>query len=139
MASETCTCGSGLPFARCHGDPRNDFARAQALREAEGIAFLFPAVRLRGRAVEEFADEAAAAHPDTDDVPVEDGLALVEPVELRRLVAAWAEPYADRWRSLTTAAGDVDAAERGLVVGALRATVAERQPTPRELIEPLDD
>ena len=139
MTTDTCTCGSGLPFARCHGDPRNEYARVQALREAEGIPFLFPSVRLRGRAIGDFADETAASFPATDDVPVEKGLALVEPQELRRLVESWAEPYADRWLSLTTASGDIGAAERALALGALRAAVAERQPTPRELLEPFDD
>lgn len=139
MAADTCKCGSGLPFARCHGDPRNEFARAQALREAEQIAFLFPAVRLRGRAVHDFADETAAAYPDTDEYPAEEGLALVEPDELRRLVESWAERYADRWLSLTTAAGDIGTAERALALGALRAAVAERQPTPPNLLEPFED
>jgi hypothetical protein len=139
MASDTCRCGSGLPFERCHGDPRNEFARVQALREAEGVAFFFPAVRLRGAAIVDFVDETAATHPETDLPPVEDGLALIEPVELARLVDSWALPYADRWRSLATAAGDVGAAKRSLALGAVRAAVAERQPTPREVLEPLDD
>jgi hypothetical protein len=139
MTADTCKCGSGLPFARCHGDPRNEYARAQALREAEGIPFLFPSVRLRGSALADFADETAATFPAADEPPVEAGLALVQPAELRRLVESWAEPYADRWLSLTTAAGDIGPAERALAVGALRAAVAERQPTPRELLEPFED
>jgi SEC-C motif len=139
MARDTCKCGSGLPFARCHGDPRNEFARVQALREAEGIAVFFPTVRLQGPEVEGFVEETAAAFPDSEDLPVEEGLALIRPEELGRLVDSWARPYADRWLSLTTAAGDVGAAERTLALGALRVAVYERQPTPHELLEPLDD
>jgi hypothetical protein len=59
-AFDACTCGSGLPFARCHGDPANDHARVTALREAEAIAALFPAVRAQGAAIEVFLDEIAA-------------------------------------------------------------------------------
>ena len=140
-ATDVCACGSGLPFSRCHGDPRNEFARVQALREAEAIAWMFPSVRLSGAEVDAFADRAALEHSSDDDLPkalLDEGLALVNGAERQRLVEVWAETYADRWASLTRASGDVDAAERALVVGALRAAVAERQPTPHELVEPLE-
>jgi len=42
-----CSCGSGRSFGRCHGDPRNEFARTQALAEARQVALLFPSGRLR--------------------------------------------------------------------------------------------
>ena len=138
---DTCQCGSGLPFSRCHGDPRNEFAREQALREAESVAMLFPSVRLHGEEIDAFAERAAAAYPD-DDPPgdlLEEGLALVDAPEWRRLVDSWAEIYADRWQSLTETAADRDAAERALVRGALRAAIAERQATPRELVEVVED
>ena len=110
---DTCQCGSGLPFSRCHGDPRNEFAREQALREAESVAMLFPSVRLHGEEIDAFAERAAAAYPD-DDPPgglLEEGVALVDAPEWRRLVDSWAEIYADRWQSLTETAADRDAAE----------------------------
>jgi hypothetical protein len=127
--AEPCSCGSGLAFSLCHGDPRNDFARAQALREAESIGAFFPAVRVRGAAAEAVATGA------TED----EAVGLVEADEWRRVVDSWAEPYADRWESLTTAAGDVAAAERALVTGALRAAVDEAAPTPPELVAPFED
>jgi hypothetical protein len=101
---------------------------------------MFPCVRPAGREVEAFVDAKALAHP-SDDVPnaaLREGLALVDEQERRRIVELWSDPYADRWASLTHAAGDVGAAERALVVGSLRAAIAERQSTPRELIEPLE-
>ncbi len=138
---DTCQCGSGLPFSRCHGDPRNEFAREQALREAESVAMLFPSVRLHGEEIDAFAERAAAAYPD-DDPPgglLEEGVALVDAPEWRRLVDSWAEIYADRWQSLTETAADRDAAEAALVKGALRAAIAERQATPLSLVEVLED
>jgi hypothetical protein len=54
-------------------------------------------------------------------------------------VDSWAEVYADRWRSLTETAADRGAAERALVKGALRAAIAERQASPRKLVEQLED
>jgi hypothetical protein len=140
-AIDACQCGSGLPFSRCHGDPRNDFAREQALREAESVAMLFPSVRLHGEEIDAFAERAAAAYRD-DDRPgdvLDEGLALVAAQERRRLVDTWAEVYADRWRSLIETAADRDAAERSLVKGALRVAIAERQATPSEPAEHLED
>ncbi len=140
-AVDTCQCGSGLPFSRCHGDPRNEFAREQALREAESVAMLFPSVRLHGEEIDAFAERAAAAYPD-DDPPgdlLEEGVALVDAPEWRRLVDSWAEIYADRWQSLTETAADRDAAEAALVKGALRAAIAERQATPLSLVEVLEE
>jgi hypothetical protein len=133
-----CTCGSGLPFDRCHGDSRNDFARDQALHEAGGIAFLFPSVRVRG--VDSFLERSAAAAPDEAalEAAVAEGLGLVDEREWRRTVDGWAEPYADRWASLTGAAGDTAAAERALVSGALRAGIEERAPTPLDVVAPLE-
>jgi hypothetical protein len=140
-AVDTCQCGSGLPFSRCHGEPRNEFAREQALREAESVPMLFPSVRLQGDEIDAFAERAAAAFPE-DDPPVDildEGLALVDVSERRRLVDGWVELYADRWRSLTETAADRDAAERSLVRGALRVAIAERQASPLRSAEVLED
>ncbi len=140
-ATDLCPCGSGLPFSRCHGDPRNDFAREQALREAEAVAMLFPSVRLQGVAVDAFVRRAAEALPD-DDPPaamLDEGLAFVDAREQRRVVDSWAEPYADRWQGLVETAADPEASERALVVGAIRAAILERQSTPHELVGLLED
>jgi hypothetical protein len=40
---------------------------------------------------------------------------------------------------LTHASGDVAAAERALVIGALEAAIAERRSTPRAAVEAFDD
>jgi hypothetical protein len=140
-AMKACQCGSGLPFSRCHGDPRNRFAREQAVREAESMAMLFPSVRLQGEEVDAFAERAAAAYPDEDPPAhvLDEGLALVDASEQRRLVDDWAEPRADRWRSLTETAADRDAVERAVVKGALRAAIAERQASPHSVVEVLED
>jgi hypothetical protein len=139
-ASELCVCGSGRPFSRCHGDPRNEEARAQALHEAESIAWMFPAVRPFGSEIEAFVDRTALAQPtdDVSDAALEAGLELLDDEEHRRIVELWSDPYADRWASLTFAVGDVGAAERALVVGSLKASIAERQSTPCELVAPLE-
>lgn len=140
-ALDACPCGSGLPFSRCHGDPRNEFAREQALREAESVAMLFPSVRLQGADIDAFTERAAAEYPD-DDPPealLDEGVGLVDAVELRRLVDSWADLYADRWRSLTETAADHDAAEHALVRGALRVAIAERQASPLRSAEVLED
>ncbi len=141
VARDTCRCGSGLPFSRCHGDSRNDYAREQALREAAAVAALFPALRPRGLAVEDFIDRIAAAHPEDDDPPdvlLAEGVDLLGDSERHRLIESWAGPYEDRWNSLVDASGDVADAERALCIGALRAAVAERQQTPRGFLETLE-
>jgi hypothetical protein len=138
---DLCACGSGLAFEACHGDPRNDYARETALREARAIAAAFPRVRVRGAAVERFLDDAAAGladDADPDEELLARGLELIAARELRRVVESWTGPYADRWESLTRAADDTDAAERQLVLGALEMGVLERVPTPRGLLELVD-
>jgi hypothetical protein len=140
-AFDSCTCGSGLPFVRCHGDPANDYARVTALREAEAIAALFPAVRAQGAAIDAFLDELAAetVDVDIDEARLGEGVTLLDTAERRRLVDSWARPYADRWASLTRAASDTAAAERALIVGALRMGVDERRRVPRDIVEALED
>jgi hypothetical protein len=140
-AFDSCACGSGLPFARCHGDPANEYARVTALREAESIAALFPAVRPHGAAIAAFLDDLAA---ETDELDIAaarlaEGAALVDAAEHRRLVDSWARPYADRWARLIRAAGDTAAAERALIIGALRMGVDERRRVPRDIVEALED
>ena len=140
VAGDTCQCGSGLSFSRCHGDSRNENAREQALQEAAAVAGLFPGLRPRGSAVEDFLDRIAATHPGDDELPdvLVGGVDLLGDSERRRLIESWAGPYEDRWHSLVNASGDVAGAERALCVGALRAAVAERQPTPRGLLATLE-
>jgi hypothetical protein len=140
-ASNICACGSGLPFSRCHGDPANAFAREAALREAEAVPWMFPCVRAEGTEIDAFAERAALEHPsgDVSEATLERGLDLVDAEQRAAVVASWAEPYADRWASLTRAAGGPEAAEDALVRGALRAAIAERQATPLELVRELDD
>jgi SEC-C motif len=141
-ALDLCTCGSGLAFEACHGDPRNDYARETALREARAIAALFPAVRVGGPAVDRFLDAAAAGlddDTDPDDDLLAEGLTLVDDQERRRVVDSWTVPYADRWESLTRAAADAEGAQRELVLGALEMGVLERVPTPRDLLEIVDE
>lgn len=102
----------------------------------------FQRFALTGRRSEALLEEVAARHPRSDEIPgkeLEDGLALLGEAQRGCVVALWAEPYADRWHSLAAAAMDIPAAERALVIGALRAGIGERQPTPRDLIESLEN
>lgn len=131
----TCQCGSGLPFARCHGDPRNEFAREQALREAEAVPSMFPFVRVHG--IDEFLERAA--HEGDAEKAANNALARIPADEWRRVVDSWAAPYADRWESITATAADVAAAERALVRGAVVAAISERWIAPRGLVELLED
>ena len=135
MVETACQCGSGLPFARCHGDPRNEFAREQALREAEAISSMFPFVRVDR--IEELIERAArdgGAEDAADDI-----LSRIPQAEWRRVIDSWAAPYADRWESITTTAADVEAVERALVRGAVATAISERSTAPRELAESLED
>ena len=103
---------------------------------------MFPAVRVDGTTVEPFLERIAAELPDEDDIPdgvLESGLTQIDRETWRRCVESWSVPYADRWHSLVEAAGDVDQAERGLVLGALRVGIAERQSTPPDLFAQLED
>lgn len=132
-----CSCGSGRRFDRCHGDPANDFARAQALLEARQLATLFPTVRLRSFGVLDFARRAANELGSEEEVPEEllaEGIELVDSRERRALVDAWSAAYPQRWESLCHAAGDIAAAERETVRGALEMGIVECQRTPRELL-----
>jgi hypothetical protein len=141
-AFDACMCGSGLPFARCHGDPANEFARVAALREAEAIPALFPFVRAEGTAIDAFLEQVAAETVDdlvVDEDVLTEGVALLDARERRRLVDSWAAPYADRWASLTRAASDAAAAENALLIGALRVAVDERSPTPHEIVALLEN
>jgi hypothetical protein len=137
-----CKCGSGLPFERCHGDPRNDFAREQALREAEAVPFCFPFVRARGSAAAVFADDVAACYAAEDDVPttvLDDGVTAVGDRERSRVLRSFAHRHPDRWESMASTAGDRAEAARRLVRGALRVAIAERQAPPRAWLEPFED
>jgi hypothetical protein len=102
---------------------------------------MFPCVRVKGAEIDAFAESAALEDPggDVPESTLERGLDLVDAEQRAAVVASWVEPYADRWASLTRAAGDPGAAEDALVRGALRAAIAERQETPVELVRELDD
>lgn len=106
------------------------------MREAQGIAAMFPMVRIEG--IGDWAARAAVADDELPEPAIDEALELVDPAELRRVVSSMAGPYADRWESLTNAAGDVAAAERALLSGAVRIAVDEFRPTSREVIEPLE-
>jgi hypothetical protein len=135
-----CSCGSGKTFERCHGDPRNDYAREQALAEARQIAWLFPAVRTESPDALAHADRLARNVGDDDppDELLDEALADLDDEEARRVADSWRSAYPDRWESLARAAGDEAAVERELARGVLAAAVHERLPTPRELLIELE-
>lgn len=130
-----------MTFARCHGNPENEHARAQSLLEARQIAVLFPSVRLGAREALARAESVARELGDADeptDEAVEAVAAAVDAGEARRLVESWTRAYPDRWASLVHAAADVTAAERELVRGASMVALLERLPTPRDLLVELE-
>jgi hypothetical protein len=69
---------------------------------------------------------------------VEEGVALLDDRECRRIVDEWANKYPDRWTSLSGAAGDVALLERVVVASAVRGAISERRPTGRGLLELLE-
>lgn len=139
MQRTLCSCGSGKVFARCHGDPANEFARTQALAEARQVALLFPSVRLRSPAALGLAERLAAGLGEDEEID-EEALesAAIEVSEARRVVDEWVAAYPDRWSSLCHAAADIGAAERELVKGALAVAVHERLSTPRATLAALE-
>lgn len=141
MHRDLCSCGSGKAFGRCHGDPRNDFAREQALAEARQIALLFPSVRLSDPRALELADRIAGRLGE-DEEPRDEALDQVVTAagaeESRRVVDGWVTEYPDRWESLCHTSGDVPGAERELLKGAAAVAIHERLPTPRERLVELE-
>jgi hypothetical protein len=121
---------------------RRHAEQLQALGEAHDISALFPWVRPRDPIVEAFAERVALELDPADyRVPtavVEEGLALLDAAERRRIVDEWAERYPDRWASISAAAGDVEMLERAIAASAVRGAISERRPTPRELFIPLE-
>jgi hypothetical protein len=114
-----------------------------ALAEAHDISALFPWVRPRNAVVEAFAERVALElDPRDPRVPVarvEEGVALLDESERRRIVADWAHRYPDRWSRLCAAVGDVALTERVVVSSAVRGAISERRPVPRGLVTALED
>lgn len=141
MHRDLCSCGSGRPFGRCHGDPGNDFAREQALAEARQIALLFPSVRLTDPRSLVLADRIAAQLGEDEEPPdeaLDQVVTTARPDERRRVVDAWVSEYPDRWQSLSHTSGDVARAERELLDGAAAVAIHERMPTPRDRLVELE-
>jgi hypothetical protein len=139
-----CPCGSGLKYKKCHGLTRDEERamrrRLDALGEAHDLGALFPFLRPRGRAVEAFADRLARELGGDDLLvtSVAPGLEHIGSREQRRLVTAYAERFAGPWETLCADVGDCATAERALVVGALRAAVADRLLPPRGVLEEVE-
>ena len=108
------------------------------LAEANDIAALFPGVRPYDDVFAAYADRAAL---DIDGhgprVPiriVEDGLALLDSAERRRIVDSWCDPYPDRWAAMIADGGSETPIRRAVVAGAVRVAILERCPLPREAL-----
>lgn len=104
------------------------------LGEAHDLAALFPAVRPRDAVFDAFAERAAAAlDPAKPRVPiglVEQGLALLDEDERRRIVESWSLLYPDRWAPLLEDGGCEPLICRAVVCGAVRVAILERCPIP---------
>lgn len=118
---------SAMELRRRHLD-----RRARALRQAEAIAFFFPAVRPRGPGADALVKRLADADADTLD----DACDNLPDEERRRIVDSWTSRHPERWAVLVGEARDVRLAERALVVGALRGAAGDSRPCdPAELAE----
>lgn len=104
------------------------------LGEAHDLAALFPAVRPRDAVFDAFAERAAAAlDPAKPLVPIglmEQGLALLDEDERRRIVESWSLVYPDRWAPLLEDGGCEPLICRAVVCGAVRIAILERCPVP---------
>lgn len=113
-----------------------------ALAEAHDIAALFPRVRPRDDVLDAFAERVARELDSVDQsvAPnrVEEGVALLDEWERRRIVDEWTGKYPDRWASLCRAAGDVALTERVVVASAVRGAISERRPAPRGVLALLE-
>jgi hypothetical protein len=113
-----------------------------ALGEAHDLSALFPRVRPRDDVLDAFAERVARElDPDDPTVPpswVEEGVALLDDRERRRIVDEWTSRYPDRWSSLCGAAGDVRLTERVVVASAVRGAISERRPASRDLLAMLE-
>jgi hypothetical protein len=111
--------------------------RLQGLGEAHDIAALFPFVRPFGDEIAAVADRAAREGTVTQEA-VDEGLALLDTEERRRLVDSFACRYPDRWTRVVDAAGSSELAQRALLTGAVRAAIAERLLPPRGVLEEVE-
>jgi hypothetical protein len=105
------------------------------------IAALFPFLRPEDDVVLAFADRAADDLGERDHIPpaiVEEAAALVPADERARLVNAFAHRYVRRWASVVDAVGDSAAAERALVLSAVRAAIGERRLPPRGVLQEVE-
>jgi hypothetical protein len=129
---------------------RNELSRLDAVEDERVLrtlarvndaAFNEPGVRARGAAVETFA-AAVAPHMDPYARPrravVEQGLALVDEGERRRLVARFDALRPVEWREICRDAGDVGLVEWGVAIGAVEGTIFDEVPRPRSLLRRLD-
>jgi hypothetical protein len=147
MTGAPCFCGSGRTLERCHRMPRRQRRRHRrslvALAEAHDISALFPRVRPRDEVVEAFAQRVALElDPGDQRVPagrVEEGVALLDDSERRRIVDDWASRYPDRWSSLCAAVGDAALTERAVVASAVRGAISERRPVALGPVAMLED
>jgi SEC-C motif len=139
--NDPCPCGSGRKYKLCHGTrlavTEAESQKLLALGEAHDLAALFPFVRPVGDEIAKLV-EHAAREGTVGPEAVDEGRALLDAAERRRLVDSYADRYPDRWAALVAAAGSGEIAERALVTGAVRAAIAERLLPPRGVLEEVE-
>jgi hypothetical protein len=108
------------------------------LAEANDIAALFPGVRPHDDVFLRYAERVALSLDGHGPlVPiriVEEGLALLDHAEQRRIVDSWSDPYPDRWAAMLADGGSEALIRRAVVAGAVRVAILERRPVSREAL-----
>jgi hypothetical protein len=106
----------------------------RAVEWAGNLPGFFPWLRPEVTEVLRFAEEVAGElGPNDGEVPadpIEQGAALLDANEQRRLVGQFVQRHPDQWAAVCADAGDVAALERSLVAGAVRASILERRLPP---------
>jgi len=140
---QACFCGSGRPVPLCHELPRGERRRRRgeldALAEAHDLASLFPGVRPRDEVFDAFAERAGATLGPEQPAPpvelVENGLALLDDAERRRIVESWSRVYPARWASLVRDGGVEPLLSRAVVFGAVGVSILEWRRVPAAALD----
>jgi hypothetical protein len=119
---------------------RRQRASLRALSEAHDLALLFPRLRAHDAVLDAYADRIAGAlgAEELRQEWIEDGVALLDAQARRGIVASLRNRYPERWRSLASAVGDEALTERSAVASVVLATILERQPLGRGVLELLE-
>jgi hypothetical protein len=110
--------------------------KTSALGELMTLPVLFPQLRPRGEAFAAWAERIATTQ--LEEPPLDDGLALLEPRELKRIERGHAQEHPSVWRSLVDELGNEGLAQKAVVRGAIAAGIWERRAPDAEALALLE-